>query len=157
MIQMNNMIKRDSQSNQSESQVKSQSTVRVVKRHSFKSSLLGGIGIILLLWAILNIFSSWFAWKAVFLDNNQVFFGKFINIPFTSKIVLRQTHYIKTDTIGDESQAAVASTDAIIAPLQDMVHGPRSTRIINKDHVLYYEVLRTDTTLVKGLNDSLKQ
>jgi hypothetical protein len=151
---MDDMIKRD---NQVEPQVRNQPTVRLVKRHSFKASLLSGVGIIVLLWAILNIFSSWFAWKAVFLDNNQVFFGKFINIPFTSKIVLRQTHYIKSDTIGDQSQVDSSVSDAVIAPLQDMVHGPKSTRIINKEHVLYYEVLRTNTTLVKGLNESLKQ
>ncbi len=131
--------------------------IKVIKKHSLRLTVLYAVALIIILWCILSLFSSWYSWKAVFLSNNQVFFGKFINIPFSSKIVLKKVHYIKSDTPSGITGAVGEGRDMVIVPLGDMLHGPKDTRVILKEHILYYEQLRPETTLVKGLNESLKQ
>lgn len=126
---------------------------RINKHHySLRFSITLAIIILGILWIIMSVGSSWFSWKAVFLDNNQVYFGKMISIPFTSKITLRQVHFIRPDAPDTASSTA---SDIIIAPLSDMVHGPKNTMVISKNHILYYETLQSGTTLVKGLNKDL--
>ncbi len=131
--------------------------VRVIRKHSLRISVLYAILIIAILWWILSLFSSWYAWKAVFLSNNQVFFGKFLDIPFSSKIVLKKVHYIKADAPAQNAVGVSEGGDIVIVPLRDMLHGPEGTRVILKEHVLYYERLRPDTTLVRGLNEGIKE
>lgn len=127
--------------------------VKVIRKHSLRLTIFYAIALILVLWWLLSLFSSWYAWKAVFLSNNQVFFGKFIDIPFSSKIVLKKVHYIKSDVPSENASGVGEGRDIVIVPLGDMLHGPKSTRVILKEHILYYEQLRPDTTLVKGLNE----
>ncbi len=131
--------------------------VKIIQNHSFRMSILYAIVIIGMLWWILSLFSSWYAWKAVFLSNGQVFFGKFINIPFSSKIALKKVHYIKSNQPTQNGVQVDEGEDVIIAPIEDMLHGPEDTRIILKNQIVYYERLRAGTTLVKGLNEAVKK
>ncbi len=108
---------------------------------------------VIALWFLISFLSNVFTWKAVFLDSNQVFFGKFINVPFVSTITLRKAHFIKPD----ESGSATSTTpkqSMIISEIGEMPHSPTDTMVISKDHILYYESLRSDSSLVKGLEQS---
>ena len=122
-------------------------------RRVFRSAWLAII-VILLTWFVLSLISSRLAWKAVFLDSNQVYFGRFISIPFASTVTVHDTHYLKPDAEKKEGQAA---SDLVILPVENDIHGPTSKIYINKDHVLYYQKLKPGTTLYKGLEDSLKR
>ncbi len=108
---------------------------------------------IFIIWFLLNLISSWLSWKAVFLGNNQVFFGKFIDVPFSDSITLRKAHYIKTDSAGVEG---VKDQDIVIAPIREMIHGPKDFMVIYKENILYYENLRAETALFKGLDQYIK-
>lgn len=67
-----------------QSQNRQSQILRVPKKRSrrfFLTSFLFAILIIGGTWWILSCVSSRLAWKAVFLDSNQVYFGRFIDIP----------------------------------------------------------------------------
>lgn len=123
-----------------------------LKKFLTKKRIFSSIVIIVFLWIVLSILSSMSAWKAVFLDDKQVFFGKTINVPFTKFITLRRVHYVDSQGQPTPVAGSLEKPDIVISPLSNMVHGPKDTMKINKSHILYYEELRPDTTLVKGLN-----
>lgn len=108
---------------------------------------------ILVLWFLISFLSSTFAWKAVFLDSNQVFFGKFVNIPFVSTITLRKAHFIKPDEV-DSASSTPTRQNMIISKIGEMPHGPAEDMVISKDHILYYENLKPGSSMVKGLEQS---
>ena len=91
-----------------------------------------------------SIISSYFEWKAVFMDNGQVYFGKFINIPLVETIALRNVYYIQNGG-GENNQ------DVVVVKMRDAVHGPKNKMIINKDHILYWQELRSDSMLVQKI------
>lgn len=151
MIQINQ--NQSSQNNQGQQRPISQ--IRPVKRRSrrfFLTSFLFAIFIIFLTWFILSCISSRLAWKAVFLDSNQVYFGRFLDIPFASKITLHDVHYLKPLIDDVNSTTTAAEGDLTVLSIVGDVHGPKDKMTINKDHILYYQELRTDSTLYLGLN-----
>ncbi len=190
---------------------------RKKSRRFFLSSFIFAVVIIVGTWWILSVVSSRLAWKAVFLDTNQIYFARFVDIPFASTITLHDVHYMKTGTSNTGSAggstsssnssnaaaaAAAAETKAVIAaiassgtstasttgsstpvtiitspprqttaqttsklvpqpsltvvPITNDLHGPKSIMVVRKSHVLYYQELREDSVLHKGLEDSLK-
>ncbi len=98
--------------------------------------------ILLILWWLITLIAHMNAWKAVFLDNDQVYFGKFINIPFTPNIALKKVYYLKS---------TATSTDFIVTSIKDDVHQPKDSMKISKSHILYSEELRTDSSLAKAI------
>jgi hypothetical protein len=100
------------------------------------------IGCIIALWIVMTFISGLNSWKAVFIDNNQVYFGKFINIPFTSTINLKHVYYLKS---------AATSTDFILSSPQNDVHQPESNTTLMKEHVLYYQKLSKNSALLKAI------
>lgn len=137
-------------------------------RRFFLTSFLFAVVIIGATWWILSLVSSRLAWKAVFLDSNQVYFGRFTNIPFTSSIKLHDVHYLKpvTTNTGDSNTANTSGTSSpepapaqgdlsVLSVIND-VHGPEDVMVINKDHILYYQKLRPNSTLFRGLSEALK-
>jgi hypothetical protein len=108
--------------------------------------------ILVVVWSILSFISSCFAWKAVFLDSNQVYFGRFVYLPFTSTVKLHDVHYLKPGSVTTE---AGALPDLVVLPVEDDAHGPTSKMTITKSHILYYQKLQPGTTLYTGLKQSL--
>lgn len=106
------------------------------------------IGAIAIFWALLTFISNSLAWKAVFLDSNQVFFGRFISIPFSSTITLHDAYYLKS---GNGEDGAETLPNLMITSVEDDAHAPFSKTTIRKSHILYYQKLRPGTTLYKGL------
>lgn len=102
-------------------------------------------GVLYILWLIISFFVSMNSWKAVFMDNNQVFFGKYINIPFSSNITLHKTHYLK--------QSASSSVDSIdIVSIKDNIHNPEDFIEISRNHILYSEQLKSGSIMVQALD-----
>ncbi len=103
------------------------------------------LAIIFILWLIISFFVKMNSWKAVFLDNNQVFFGKFVTVPFSSSITLHKTHYLK--------QNASSSADSIdIVSIKDNIHNPEDFMEISRNHILYSEQLKSGSIMVQALD-----
>lgn len=118
----------------------------------FKKISLWRLGFLLLIivsalwWGIVSV-SSMNSWKAVFIDNDQVYFGKGFVIPFSSHMTLRHVYYIQNNTEGQTT---------VVKPLTDDVHGPHNRLSINRDHILYIQELRKDSPLGQGLTQRHK-
>ncbi len=107
--------------------------------------------VIVIVWFALSFVSNRLAWKAVFLDSNQVYFGRFSYIPFRSTITLRDAHFLKSDTT-----APGATADAPIMTIMSVesdAHAPTSDIVIEKSHILYYQELRPGTSMYQGLSE----
>jgi hypothetical protein len=122
-------------------------------KKKFASSFGLAIVIIIATWCVLSVVSSRLAWKAVVLENGQIFFGRFSYVPFRSTVALHNAHYMKSGP----SAASSTVSDFTVLPVTGDVHGPTDTMIIRKDHIQYYQVIRSDTTLYKGLSESVKK
>lgn len=86
-------------------------------------------------------------YQAVFLTNDQVYFGllKNINSPYP---VLSDVYYVKLEG-GSSSQGGQSTAGKLVKLGQDEAHGPRDAMILNKDHILFWENLRTDSQIVQ--------
>ena len=88
-------------------------------------------------------------YQAVFLSNNQVYFGHLKNIN-SDYPILTNVYYVKLE--GDSSQAGNSPnspTGKLVKLGDNEPHGPRDEMIINKDHILFWENLNTDSQIVK--------
>jgi hypothetical protein len=119
----------------------------ISKKHFRYATL---IAIVLVLWYLVPIiFYALSPWRAVFLDNGQVYFGKMSSVPFSKTITLKSVYYINANK--------GASQDIVLSKLIDDVHGPSDVLKISKTHILYYETLRSNSNLVKAIQDKSKQ
>jgi hypothetical protein len=87
---------------------------------------------------------------AVFLTNNQTYFGK-IKGESGDYILLDDVHYLQAEKKDELSQSSVNSSDIVVIPLGSEIHGPSNQMKINKDHVLFLEVLKKDSQVVKSI------
>jgi len=96
------------------------------------------------------ILASGLQWRAVFLTNNQVYFGHFFDVPFSGTITLRDVYYLQVNQSdqldsGDQSQLKLVK-------LGSEIHGPTSEMVIPMSQVLFWETLRPDSAIVKTIN-----
>lgn len=99
---------------------------------------------ICILWVILTYIASLTAWKAVFLDNTQVYFGHYMHIPFTRYATLRDVYFLRAGATPEET--------ATVVPLATEPHGPKNYMKINVDHVVAVHILSSNSPLVKTIN-----
>ena len=92
-------------------------------------------------------------YQAVFLTNNQVYFGKLSNAA-SQYPVLRQVYYLQvTQTLQPKDQNAQPINNINLVKLGGEIHGPADEMVINRDHILFYEDLKDDSQVVKAIND----
>ena len=94
---------------------------------------------------------------AVFLTNNQVYFGK-VAINGWREMKITDVYYLQVN-----KQAEVASGDSLtttaditaagvsLNKLGNELHGPKDEMIINRQHVLFIERLKTDSKVVQSI------
>jgi hypothetical protein len=100
--------------------------------------------VLVILWVIFTYIGSVGAWKAVFLDNTQIYFGHYSHIPFTRFATLRDVYFLRGGT---------TTASAIIVPLHDEPHGPKDYMKVNVDHIVGIHILSSDSSLVKTIED----
>ena len=86
-------------------------------------------------------------YQAVFLTNNQVYFGKLVNRN-SQYPVLKDIYYLQvTQTLQprDENQQPIPNLNLV--KLGAEVHGPQDEMVINRDHIMFYEDLKEDLRL----------
>lgn len=91
------------------------------------------------------------AYQAVFLNNNQVYFGKLTDVNKGS-VTLTDIYYIQLDgKQQDTSQAQSSSNNITLVKLGCEIHGPQDKMVVNKSQVLFWENLKDDGQVVKTI------
>lgn len=86
-------------------------------------------------------------YQAVFFENNQQYFGHLHNI--NSKMpYLTDIYYVRTQGPVPENPQQQQFT---LIKLGNEIHGPEDVIYFNWDRVLYWENLRSDSEVVKGI------
>ena len=85
-------------------------------------------------------------WQAVFLSNNQVYFGKLQSISSTY-VTLTDVYYLRTATDLDSQTASNLN----LIKLGGEVHGPEDAIYIPKSSVLFWENMKPDSRVVQTI------
>lgn len=97
-------------------------------------------------------------YQAVFLTNGQVYFGKIKNAS-TTTVTMSDIYYLQQDVQGskDEKDKDKEQNQMSLTKLGNEIHGPEDTMFIQKDQVLFWENLKTDSQIVKSIKNAGKQ
>jgi hypothetical protein len=121
--------------------------------NGIKSVLFWGVGIICIWFAVTvlglaprDAFPSIEegAWQAVFLSNNQVYFGK-LEENNGKYLTLSNVYYLRT---ADDLQSGGALN---LVKLGGELHGPKDPIYIPKESVLFWENMRADSRVVQSI------
>ena len=80
-------------------------------------------------------------YQAVFLTNDQIYFGRLKNIS-SDYLILSDVYYVKINESGAGQLVKLGSGEP---------HGPKDEMIINQDQVLFWENMRFDSQVVKTI------
>ncbi len=88
------------------------------------------------------------SFHAIFLTNNQVYFG---HIKEMSKdlLVLGGVYYLQFDN--QDAQNNLTTPRFSLIKLGSEIHGPKEEMYINREHILFYEELKSDSQVVKSI------
>lgn len=95
-------------------------------------------------------------YQAVFLDNNQVFFGKLKNTT-GNYLTLEKAYYTKAAELpADATKEQKAATDSNVSLLKvgSEVYGPEDTLKIRAEQVLFWQDLTTDSKVAKAIDSA---
>jgi hypothetical protein len=96
------------------------------------------------------------AWRAVFLTNNQVYFGHFWDVPFAGTITLRNVYYLQFAEQSQQLNQPIQSPLKLVK-LGDEIHGPTDEMVIPMSQVLFWETLRSDSAIVTTITNGTTQ
>ena len=85
-------------------------------------------------------------YQAVFLRNDQIYFGRLKNIS-SDYLLLKDVYYVK---VGE------GSTGTLVKLGVSEAHGPKDEMIINQDQIMFWENLKFDSPVVKGIQSQNK-
>jgi hypothetical protein len=109
-----------------------------------------GVGVVLYVW---NLIASYESWRAIFLSNNQVYFGHFWDVPFSSAITLHDVYYLEVaepnQQLSTDDQSEVQQLKLV--KLGNEIHGPTDEMTIPMEQVLFWETLRPDSAVVAAI------
>jgi hypothetical protein len=86
-------------------------------------------------------------YSAVFLDNNQVYFGLLDN-DSRQFSVLKNVFYLQSGL-----QSGTSTQGFQLVKLGNELHGPEDFIKLNRDHILFIEVLREDSQIYKVIRE----
>ncbi len=90
-------------------------------------------------------------YQAVFLTNDQVYFGK-LSQASSQYSVLREVYYLQvTQPLQPKDQNAPPVQNINLVKLGGELHGPQDKMVINRDHILFFEDLKSDSQVVKAI------
>ncbi len=92
------------------------------------------------------------AYQAVFLDNNQVYFGKLTNAASVYP-VLTDIFYLRVTQPLQPPKDGAAQPDVNLVKLGTELHGPADEMRINRSHILFVEDLKPDSAVTKAINN----
>lgn len=89
-------------------------------------------------------------YQAVFLTNNQVYFGKIESLN-ESGITLKEIYYLQVQNADDKN---AKDQNLSLAKLGSELHGPEDKMFINDDQVLFWENLKDDGKVVQAIKNN---
>mgnify|MGYP001567471508 CR=1 FL=1 len=92
-------------------------------------------------------------YQAVFLTNDQVYFGKLSKID-SSYPVLRDVYYLQVTQALQPRDSNTPATNINLVKLGGELHGPKDEMVINRDHILFFEDLKDDSQIVTAIAQS---
>ena len=95
------------------------------------------------------------AYQAVFLTNDQVYFGK-LGRADSQYPVLREVYYLQVTQVLQPSDPNNPGTNVNLVKLGGELHGPEDAMYLNRDQILFYENLKSDSQVVKAIEDYQK-
>src|SRR3989338_1563719 len=119
---------------------------------------------VLALVLVVLLFGWWKGWEvvfarntyqAVFLTNDQVYFGRLSN-PKSAYPALKNIFYLQ---VAQPLQAGnpQAGGQVQLVKLGGELHGPKDEMRINRDHILFIEDLKPDSQVVKAIENFKQQ
>lgn len=90
------------------------------------------------------------AYQAVFLSNNQIYFGHLTINSLNNYLKLLDVYYIKVNERDQKKNQLVRLGDT-------EPHGPNNEMIINKETVIFWENLKSDSPIVQGIETLILQ
>ncbi len=92
-------------------------------------------------------------YQAVFLTNDQVYFGKLSN-ENSDYPVLKDIYYLRVTSQLQPVEAETTAQPAInLVKLGNELHSPKDEMRINKDHILFIEDLKPDSQVVVAIKN----
>lgn len=95
-------------------------------------------------------------YQAVFFTNGQVYFGKLKTVG-KDHMVLKDVFYIQASQNSSENPQQTQNKDSNnnmqLVKLGNEVHGPDNEMVINNDQVLFFENLKKDGKVTKGIDE----
>lgn len=85
-------------------------------------------------------------WQAVFLNNNQTYFGKLENVDF-GYVKLTNVYYLRAG--GNLQEGSIGADNVSLVKLGGELHGPEDAMYIRKDSILFWENLKSDARVVQ--------
>lgn len=90
--------------------------------------------------------------QAVFLTNGQVYFG-FIENPNSQIVRVKDIYYLKSDEIAQSEKDKKIS----LIKMGSELHGPLNYLNVNRDQILFYEDLKSDSKINVAIQNALSQ
>ena len=94
-------------------------------------------------------------YQAVFLTNNQVYFGKLYD-ENSDYPVLKDVFYLQVTQVLQPKEPDAPAQQINLVKLGGELHGPMDEMKINKDHILFIEDLKPDSQVVAGIKNYKK-
>lgn len=105
-------------------------------------------------------------YQAVFLSNNQVYFGKLQQLGDKS-VRMTDVYYLQSQAAAqaqtessksaDPSQSGGSKATPQLVKLGSELHGPEDAIMFNKEQVLFWENLKSDSKVAKAIEAYLKK
>lgn len=95
-------------------------------------------------------------YQAVFLTNNQVYFGKVTSLNDKS-VVLTDVFYIETPNNSNQNNASASNTNYTLRKLGDSeLHAPEDKMVISRSQVIFWENLKDSSQVVTKIKEYKK-
>ncbi len=94
-------------------------------------------------------------YQAVFLSNNQVYFGKLYSAG-SDYPVLRDIYYLQVTQVLQPRDPKSPAQQINLVKLGGELHGPEDEMRINKGQILFVEDLKSDSQVVAAIDDYKK-
>lgn len=92
-------------------------------------------------------------YQAVFLDNNQTYFGHLKNIN-SDFLVLSDVYYVQLQEVPSKKNVPTqAPTGRLVKLGETEPHGPKNEMFLNKGHVLFWENLSSGSQIVRTIQN----
>lgn len=101
------------------------------------------------LWANANAKLDKNGYQAVFMDNNQVYFGKITTMD-AKNVIVEDIYYLQVQQVQPKPEEETQGKLTLVK-LGNEIHGPEDKMVINPEHIMFWENLNEDGKVVQAI------